>query len=138
MAGRFAVRAETLRNVKKELERARKLHPTNQRTFELLRHYVDRLEQQLKDDATAIDIFATGVELITMAFRVVEEGDAKYRYASYLQNPGPLWQFRNEMSDAIKHYREIQRQETEEIAEGMREFKRDELDELLSLSLKKE
>ena len=82
---------ETLRAIRSELEKARKQYPTNVGNLRILRHFVDQLENELQRDAAAVQIFATACCVAVMAIRVAEEGDSKFRYASYVQNPGPLF-----------------------------------------------
>ena len=85
------IRAETLRVIRAELIRARKQYPTNQNTLRSLKFFVEQLEIHLAGDDTALAIFSHAITVAVMAIRVAEEGDAKFRYASYLQAPGPLF-----------------------------------------------
>jgi hypothetical protein len=90
---RFDILPETIRNIRTELIRARKSYPTNQRTLAVLDHFIAQLKTELKSDAPAIRIYAAAINAAVMVIRVAEEGDAKFKYASYRQNAGPLFGF---------------------------------------------
>jgi hypothetical protein len=105
--------SETLRAIKSELEKARKRYPTNVGTLRILRHFVDQLENELSRDAAAVQIFATSCVVAVMAIRVAEEGDSKFKYASYVQNPGPLFREYNRplTPEAIKNVLPLNRKD---------------------------
>lgn len=82
---------ETLRAIKSELAKARKQYPTNIDTLRVLELFTRRLHASLENDEEAIRIYSEAICVAVMAIRVAEEGDSKFRYASYVQQPGPLF-----------------------------------------------
>lgn len=79
----------TLRALDRELERARRRYPSNRGLYDALTTFMLRFDAALHDHtagiqgATASNVYECGIILAAMALRIVEEGDAAFRYANH-------------------------------------------------------
>lgn len=85
----------TLLFLTQELRRARKSHPDNNRTLDLISHYLDRTRRELAEYAAgrsnAITVQMTALQIAVMAIRLSEEGIAGHPYKGNAPTlPGPL------------------------------------------------
>lgn len=119
----------TLLFLTQELRRARKSHPDNNRTLDLISHYLDRTRRELNEYAqgrsNAMTVQMTALQIAVMAIRLSEEGIAGHPYKGNAPTlPGPLGEHMQAQLDKVS------------IAEQVAP-KFDELDALLSKVTKK-